>query len=129
MIVPLAGYVSTLSGLAWTWQDEGVRTVDDYLRGVIPRVYMPVMSELLTSEELASVKFSIREFPDGSQQTGDIPIGKYDWTLFLEVHGETLFEPLLEPLTDEEITSRFYSDLQDWISETTFGWGELRGHL
>jgi hypothetical protein len=106
-----------------------VRTLDDYFRDVIPRVYMPVMRELLTSEELGTVNVSIREFPDGSPQTGDIPIGEYDWTLFVEVHGETLFEPLFEPITDEEITSRFYSDLQDWISETNFGWGQLRGHL
>ena len=106
-----------------------MRTLDDYFRDVIPRVHMPVLRELLTSEELGTVNMSIREFPDGSPQTGDIPIGKFDWTLFLEVHGETLFEPLLEPITDEEITSRFYSDLQDWISETNFGWGQLRGHL
>lgn len=106
-----------------------MRTLDDYFWDVIPRVYMPVMRELLTSEELGTVNVSIREFPDGSPQTGDIPIGEYDWTLFVEVHGETLFEPLFEPITDEEITSRYYSDLQDWISETNFGWGQLRGHL
>ena len=87
------------------------------------------MSELLTIEELASVQFSISEFPDGSPHTGDIPIGKCDWTLFLEFHGETLFEPLLESITDEEITSRCYGDVQDWIFETTFGWGELRVRL
>jgi len=86
---------------------------------------MPVMRDLLTSEELGTVNVSIREFPDGSPQTGDIPIGKYDWTLFFEVYGGTLFEPLVEPITDEEITSGFYEDLPDWISETNFGWGQL----
>jgi hypothetical protein len=106
-----------------------VRTLDDYFLYVIPRVYLPGMRELLTIEELGTVNFSIRQFPDGLPKTGDIPIGNYDWTLFLEVHGETLFEPLFEPMTDEEITTRFYSDLQDWISETNFGWGQLRGHL
>jgi hypothetical protein len=129
LTLSLAGCIFALAGLAWTWQDEVVRTVDDYLQDVIPRVYMPVMRELLTGEELTSVKLSIREFPDGAPQTGDTPIGEYDWTLFLEVHGETLFEPLFEPNTDEEIRARFYSDLQDWISETTFGWGQFRGHM
>lgn len=105
-----------------------MRTLDDYIRDVIPRVYMPVMRELLTSEEFGTVNFSIRHFPDGLPQTGELPIGTDDWTLFVEVHGETMFEPLYEPITDEEISSRFYSDLQDWISETTFGWGQLRGH-
>ena len=52
---------------------------------------MPVLRELLKSEELGTVNMSIHEFPDGSPQTGDIPIGKFDWMLFLEVHGETLF--------------------------------------
>lgn len=43
-----------------------MRTLDDYFRDVIPRVYTPVMRELLTREELGTVNVSIREFPDGS---------------------------------------------------------------
>ena len=127
MVLPL-GSGFTLAGLAWARQDKDVRTVDDYFRDLIPRVYMPVMRELLTGEELASVKFSTHEFPDGPPQTGDTPIGEDVWTLFVEVHDETLYEPLFEPITDEEITNRFYSDLQNWIAETTFGRGQLRGH-
>ncbi|WP_164088378.1 hypothetical protein [Frondihabitans sp. 762G35] len=32
----------------------------DYLREVIPRVYMPVLQELLTEDELATLSLSIR---------------------------------------------------------------------
>jgi hypothetical protein len=107
-----------------------VRTVGDYLSDVIPRVYMPVLRQLLTDAEMASLELSIRLFPDGQPLPDATPIGD-SWTLFVTVCGETLFEPLLEspefPQTDQEIAERFYSDLQDWISETSFGWGQLRG--
>ncbi|ARC56146.1 hypothetical protein AS850_03530 [Frondihabitans sp. 762G35] len=51
-----------------------------------------------------------------------------EW-LAVEVRGELQNFWLASSMTDDENRERFYSDLQDWISETTFGWGQLRGHM
>lgn len=102
---------------------------------VIPRVYMPVLHELLTEDELSTLKLSIRASGDGAwlhDAVGlppDAVIGTDEESLDVEVHGELQNFWLASSMTDDENRERFYSDLQDWISETTFGWGQLRGHM
>lgn len=102
-------------------------TVADYFREVIPRVYMPVLHELLTEDELATLKLSIRALGDEAwlDDAVDLPadavIGTDEESLAVEVHGELQNFWLASSMTDDENRERFYSDLQDWISETTFG--------
>lgn len=115
--------------------DERVLTVADYFREVIPRVYMTVMRELLTDDELATLRLSIRAAPGryaldaDAALPADAVIGTGEELLVVEVHGEVLNAWLASAMTDEENSEQFYSVLQDWISETTFGWGQLRGHM
>lgn len=59
----------------------------------------------------------------------DTVIGTDQEWLVLEVHGEVFNAWLTAWMTDDENRDRFYSDLQDWISEMTFGWGQLWGHM
>ncbi|RKR75684.1 hypothetical protein [Frondihabitans australicus] len=106
-----------------------MRTVEDYVNDVIPRVYMPVMSELLTEQELSTLELSIRAAPDGAALPGDFVIGTDEEWLVVTVHGEQFNAWLAADMTDDENRQRFSSDLQDWIAETSFGWGQLRGTM
>ena len=104
-----------------------MRSVDDYVNDVIPRVYMPVIRELLTEQELATLELSIRAAPDGAALRGDFVIGTDEEWLVVTVHGEQFNAWLASEKTDDENRDRFYSDLRDWIAETSFGWGQFRG--
>lgn len=94
-------------------------TVAYYTREVIPRVYVPVLRELMTKDELASLKLSIRAsgsdmwLHDAAELPPDAVIGTDEEMLAVEVHGELQLFWLASSMTDEENRERFYSDLQD----------------
>jgi hypothetical protein len=64
---------------------------------------------------------------DGRVPADDEDVGQNDFLYRLTVLGESLSMWLFEPRSEREVEWRFYNDLQDFITESSFGWGQLRG--
>lgn len=85
---------------------------------LVPEVVAPVAAELLF-EPLQSLTITQSSNADEAK-------------LSLAVKGETfhfwVLTPGQAPESVAELRVRFASQLQDWIAESGFGWGELRPH-
>ncbi|MEY2847616.1 MAG: hypothetical protein RI885_281 [Actinomycetota bacterium] len=90
-------------------------------------VVLPQIAKLLLPGELAGV--SLRVSPsDRELNVQDPPAGVRCTMTLLAVDEQfelDLFDSnVLE--TDDNLGSRVYEELQTWIAESTFGWGQLR---
>ena len=78
------------------------------------------MEQMLKAGELESVALKLTSL--GGQDE--------EMVLELSIRGEMAILPVWgrseRPLTMQEMRHRIASDLQDFISESSFGWGELR---
>lgn len=83
-------------------------------------VILPVTNRLLREGEPASLK--IERTPPPKEEVVLCMTDDTDGSST----GHYLWQPGIPPETIEEARERFYSDLQDFISESSFGWGELR---
>lgn len=118
------------------------------LRMVFASVVSPVLAELFDPGELESAELDWREIripvvPDRVAQSGvyvsNIQFGEIDWTtevnlvLDLTAVGEHFSFYLATPETPLDqidlpsISAELYSQIQDFIAESSFGWGQLRG--
>jgi hypothetical protein len=99
----------------------------------LKRLLQPMFESMLTSEELRSLAFRVvrvvdgingREFPDSDV----IELGRVwvRWQIVGEDGGSGSL--ILENGLDSFVRS-VQSDLQDFIAESGFGWGDLRGSL
>lgn len=83
---------------------------------------------LLTDSELESMSYSIVT-PDGDEVSGVAEVGQNQFQARLMVKGKAMSVWLFEPKPWREVSWQFYNDLQDFISETDFAWGQLRGPI
>lgn len=80
------------------------------------------VGKLLTDDELESLVIDTQPPPWDYRE--EFPV----W-LHLSVAGERFDLKLRDseaPETPEQMVERIQSDLQDWIAESKFGWGQLR---
>ncbi|KQQ27954.1 hypothetical protein [Frondihabitans sp. Leaf304] len=101
-------------------------TVQRFFDEIVPSAVLPAIATLLTPSERASVKIRIVDW-EGADVSGETPIGENELMLEVTVLGEACGQYLFAPESVEEFERRFYNGLQDFISESTFGWGQLRG--
>jgi hypothetical protein len=119
--------------------------MDSDLARILERVVQPCLDELLLPGELDEVSLdwreeSVRRLRDGVPrvpginriQPGDVEeYLERRLVLVVTVKGETFRQVLASPdsqlAPDAELHERVYDTLQDFISESRFGWGEWRG--
>ena len=100
-----------------------------FLTDVFPRSILPYIGAILGPGELSGLSismessdYSLPELPDGPPGT--------TYVLRLDVRGEVFMLHLFDSHVDEtmdQLSERFLQELQTWIAESTFGWGEQRG--
>lgn len=106
--------------------------MDEVLRvGEILRVVEEVFAEMLHPDELASSSFVVTrvdDWPRSTPLTPDDLVGTGDAWVRWRVCGE---EGGSSSINVEEgrsqLVRRVQSSLQDFIAESRFGWGQLRG--
>ncbi|NRG42599.1 hypothetical protein HRK28_16930 [Rathayibacter sp. VKM Ac-2835] len=91
----------------------------------------PVFGKMLTERECASLRVSFtRLFIDGSERPlhADERLDDGDVRVHWQILGESGSARALQPGTDlADFALAVQSDLQDFIAESSFGWGLLRG--
>lgn len=91
----------------------------------------PMFREMLNDDELASLRFGIVPLDDldGPHQLGDDdPVRSNSAVVRWQILGERGWSRGLDGDEDPATLVRgVQSDLQDFISESDFGWGQLRG--
>ena len=90
----------------------------------------PMFHEMLHEDELASLRLDIVPLgaTDGSQLRNDEPVETHGAAVRWQVLGERGWSRGLDVDEDPATLVRgVQSDLQDFISESDFGWGQLRG--
>lgn len=118
------------------------------LRAVFESVVSPTLAELFHPDELESAQLDWREVripvvPDRVERGGlyvsSVHLGAIEWTtevdlvLDLVAVGEHFSFYLATPGTPLDqidlasIEAELYSQIQDFIAESRFGWGQLRG--
>lgn len=105
--------------------DRKAVDVGELLRSVI----VPVISQLTRPGEVDRVTLTWAD-----QHGPDQLMRHPDKGLFVElvIAGETAILPIWVPgepeLSHSELRARLASDLQDFVAESRFGWGQLRTH-
>ncbi|ROQ05567.1 hypothetical protein EDF54_2187 [Rathayibacter sp. PhB93] len=91
----------------------------------------PVFEEMLSEHEFASLRlFFTRLFIDGTERplNGGERLDDGDVRVHWEILGEEGWARGLQQGVDlAEFALAVRSDLQDFIAESSFGWGQLRG--
>ena len=90
----------------------------------------PMFREMLHDDELASLRFGIVPLgePDGPDLRDDDPVRFNGAVVRWRILGERGWSRGLDADDDPVTLVRgVQSDLQDFISESDFGWGQLRG--
>jgi hypothetical protein len=91
----------------------------------------PVFEEMLSERELASLRLSVmRLFIDGTERplNGGESLDDGDVRIHWEILGERGSARGLQRGVDPaDFALAVRSDLQDFIAESSFGWGQLRG--
>lgn len=106
--------------MAGTW------TVERFRKEVIPVAVMPPIRLILSPAEFGSLEIDVVDVRDDRANAARI-IGENELILCVTVLGETSRTWLFEPHFEVNYGRRFYNDLQDFVSESIFGWGQLRG--
>ncbi|AUZ86724.1 hypothetical protein CVO76_03015 [Arthrobacter agilis] len=100
-----------------------------YVRDV-KRLLEPIFESLLSAAELESSTFRLERVTDGGnggELPGDTIITTNDTWVRWQVLGEEGGSGSLRPDDGEDALIRFVqSELQDFIAESRFGWGQLR---
>ncbi|QWT23894.1 hypothetical protein KPL76_00075 [Subtercola sp. PAMC28395] len=89
--------------------------LSDFVVSTLP-VLMAHVKELLRPGELERV--SIWSDGEGGFRLEVVAVGEVMTTL---IFSDRFSE------SEERLGERFRSDLQDWVAESRFGWGQLRG--
>lgn len=97
-----------------------------FLDRSVPTAVLPALATLLTPDERESVRIRVTDW-EGTEVGGATPIGENDLILEITVLGEEFRMHLFEPEFARTWERQFYNDFQDFISESAFGWGQLRG--
>lgn len=95
---------------------------------VTSRLVVPIAAQLLRADEVRVVETVIGEHVPARIEGNHGPHASIFARLIVgeeEFRYELWSEEWL-PETWEEVAERLGSSLQDWISESQFGWGELR---
>jgi len=91
----------------------------------------PMFHEMLHDDELASLRFGIvpmDDFDGPHRRRGDDPVRANSAVVRWQILGERGWSRGLDGDEDPATLVRgVQSDLQDFISESSFGWGQLRG--
>jgi hypothetical protein len=90
----------------------------------------PMFHEMLREDELASLELGIVQLGAtyGPQLRDDEPVGTHAAAVQWQILGEQGWSRGLDVDEDPVTLVRgVQSDLQDFISESDFGWGQLRG--
>ncbi|PZF56414.1 hypothetical protein DEI92_14980 [Curtobacterium sp. MCBD17_034] len=133
-----------------------MRTVQSFLTETVPRVVEPVLDAMLTPEERESVQVRIvttlplrspfRQRSDGTWiRIGaefvpdalaepeervplrlDAPLGENEHQVEVRMADETVGIFLQEDEPDDRFAWRFANDVQDFVAESRFAWGQLR---
>jgi hypothetical protein len=103
-------------------------TVGAFMTDEYPRLVEPVVTELLEADELDVVDIAVVDW-NGRALGADASI---DGALlrFRDADGSSMavwFDGGGADESEEAFAARLRSDLQDFIAESTFGWGQLRG--
>ncbi|KQO62769.1 hypothetical protein [Curtobacterium sp. Leaf261] len=104
------------------------QTVGAFLADEYPRLVEPVIAELLAADELDVVDIAVVDW-NGRTLAADAPITEA-LLRFRDADGSSMavvFDGGGPGESDAEFAGRLRSDLQDFIAESTFGWGQLRG--
>lgn len=94
--------------------------------GALKEAIAPALREILTPEELASASVRVLA-PDAplSALGDDRPLGP-DLQLQVFVLGESCIVWVDVTESAHDAYERVRSDLQDFVAESSFGWGQLR---
>jgi hypothetical protein len=90
----------------------------------------PMFHEMLHDDELASLRFGVVPLgePDEAHLREDDPVRTNEAVVRWQVLGERGWSRGLDVDEDPVTLVRgVQSDLQDFIAESDFGWGQLRG--
>ena len=95
------------------------------LHVLLTEVIAPVLKALLTAEELEHADLVLA--PD----SGDRNDERGWWRLALKVEGEAFLAnvfqtPSMDDWSTTQMSEKLASDLQDFIAESRFGWGQQR---
>lgn len=104
------------------------RTVDDYRSGAVHESWMRICRFLLSDDEFRTLRIEIVD-DHGKAVAESTVVGENDFGARVTIADEQLNVSLFEPRSVDEIAWQFYNDLQDFISESAFGWGQLRGPM
>lgn len=103
-------------------------TVKDVLR-----LLEPMFVSMLDAKELSSLEYEVVSADDaftGSALDPLVPLSSHEVVVRWRVLGEQGWSGGLRTYESPAVMVRFVqSDLQDWISESEFGWGQLRGPM
>lgn len=94
--------------------------VEDVLRAA-----RPALEEILTSDELERTLLDVVTTKD--EPVMPLAIVKEDLLLRVILDDEEMRVWLQSTEEEIDFAARLRSDLQDFIAESEFGWGELRG--
>jgi hypothetical protein len=106
--------------------------MDEVMRvGEMLRLLEPALAEMLEPAELASSSFALTrvdEWPGTTPLAPDDLVGTGEvwarWRVCGEDGGSSSISFDEDP---SQLVRRMQSDLQDFIAESRFGWGQLRG--
>ena len=93
-----------------TWDEPGIARL----------VIEPTLSSMLSDAERASARSELREGPPPGRWTFEMSFPHDHFSCYVYQHPE------MAEWTLTEVRSHFANDLQDFIAESTFGWGQLR---
>lgn len=126
----MLGYLLSITRRGW-WRPKHLYREDMigsmHVRDV-KRLLEPMFESMLSPRELRSFTFRLERVADGVELPDDTNIKTNDAWVRWQTLGEEGGSGSL-PLDDgaDALVRFVQSDLQDFIAESHFGWGELRG--
>ncbi len=94
--------------------------------GELKVAIQPALQEILTAEELASTSVRVTDESTPLASLDDEQPLTESTQLQVFIMGESAILWVNGDETHEEVYTRVRSDLQDFVAESTFGWGQLR---
>lgn len=90
-----------------------------HLAGVLEHIVSPVLQSMLRAQELDMIELVSTPSPNGGAIALHLRACDEEFTWFVIVPGQ-------DPETVEDARTRLASELQDFIAESAFAWGQLR---
>ena len=97
--------------------------------GDLLKLVRPVFVQLLSDAELTSLRLKVVRLhePDGVALGSSDPLEREGVVVRWSIFGEQGCSSELDPRADAAVLGRaLLDDLQDFIAESGFGWGQLR---